>query len=78
MLRQEVLKLYRNFFQSIRTVPDITHKKEIADWVRTDFKNNKHHTDEYTIKMLLQTGRRSLNELEVNLGLSGLKRDNKK
>lgn len=34
-----------------------------------------HQSDEYIIKMLIQSGRRSLNELEVNLGLSGLKRE---
>lgn len=46
MLRQQVLKLYRNFLRAIRDVPDEKSKKELLEWARSDFKNNKHHTDE--------------------------------
>ena len=41
MLRQEVLKLYRTFFRTIRKLPDERQRGEIADWVRADFKANK-------------------------------------
>lgn len=77
MLRQEVLKLYRKFFRTIKSVPDVTHQKELSDWVRNDFRKNINHSDDYTIKMLIKTGQRSLNELEITLGLSGLKREKK-
>ena len=40
-VRQEVLKLYRTFFRTIRRLPDEQQKKEVAEWVRADFKNYK-------------------------------------
>jgi hypothetical protein len=46
MLRQQVLNLYRSFLRTIRDVPHEESKKELLEWARSDFKNNKHHTDE--------------------------------
>ena len=46
MLRQQVLKLYRSLLRAIRGIPDEGSKNEVLQWVRTDFRNNKHHTDE--------------------------------
>jgi hypothetical protein len=46
MLRQQVLKLYRSILRAIRGIPDEESKNEVLQWVRTDFRNNKHHTDE--------------------------------
>uniref|UniRef100_A0A6B2EIK5 LYR motif-containing protein 2 n=1 Tax=Phlebotomus kandelakii TaxID=1109342 RepID=A0A6B2EIK5_9DIPT len=70
MLRQEVLRLYRDIFRTIRRVPR-DGQQELQEWARRDFRTNSHHTDETTIKMLLQYGRRSLNELKNSLELSG-------
>lgn len=72
MLRQEVLKLYRDIFRSIRLIPEASSRKDLKEWTRSDFRANMHHTDELTIKMLLQHGQRSLNELKTNLELSGI------
>ncbi|XP_065081763.1 LYR motif-containing protein 2 [Ochlerotatus camptorhynchus] len=72
MLRQEVLKLYRTIFRTIRHVPDQSSRHELRDWARTDFRANMHHTDELAIKMLMQQANRSLKELQTSLGLSGL------
>lgn len=72
MLRQEVLKLYREIFRSIRQVPDESGRNDLKQWTRSDFRANMHHTDELTIKMLLQHGQRSLKELQTNLELSGI------
>jgi len=46
MLRQQVLRLYRSFLRAIREVPNEESKRELLEWARLDFKNNKHHTDE--------------------------------
>lgn len=70
MLRQEVLKLYREIFRTIRQVPDANSRTELRDWARSDFRTNAHHTDELTIKMQMQHGRRSLSELRTSLHLS--------
>lgn len=72
MLRQEVLKLYRDIFRCISKIPDESSRKDLKQWTRSDFRANLHHTDELTIKMLLQHGQRSLNELKTNLELSGI------
>ncbi|KAG4075683.1 hypothetical protein HA402_003508 [Bradysia odoriphaga] len=73
MLRQEVLKLYREIFRTIRKVPDESSRTELKEWTRSDFRNNIHHTEEITIKMLLNHGKRSLSELRTSLELSGTK-----
>lgn len=72
MLRQEVLKLYRDIFRCIRQIPGEASRNDLRQWTRSDFRANLHHTDELTIKMLLQQGQRSLNELKTNLELSGI------
>lgn len=74
MLRQEVLKLYRDIFRTIRLVPDENGRTDLKNWARADFKNNMHQTEELSIKMLLQHGRRTLTELRTNLELSGHKK----
>lgn len=72
MLRQEVLKLYRDIFRNIKCIPEESSRKDLKQWARSDFRANMHHTDELTIKMLLQHGQRSLNELKTSLDLSGI------
>lgn len=71
MLRQEVLKLYRDVFRTIRKVPDKNSHSELKEWARHDFRQNMHQTDELAIKMLMNHGLRSLNELKTSLDLSG-------
>ncbi|KAM7345212.1 LYR motif-containing protein 2 [Cochliomyia hominivorax] len=78
MLRQEVLKLYRDIFRTIRAVPDTNSQQELRAWARQDFRVNQQQTDEVAIKMLIQYGRRSLNELRQSLHLSGVCKEDKK
>lgn len=70
MLRQQVLSLYRRILRSIRQVPDKRHQSDLREWARTDFKNNAHHKDEITIKMMITYGERSLKQLETTLALA--------
>jgi hypothetical protein len=72
MLRQEVLKLYRDLYRTINKVPDESSKKELKLWLREDFKKNKGLSDEIAIKMGIQVGLRSLKELSQSLELSGI------
>lgn len=72
MLRKEVIRLYCDILRSIRKIPEQSVRSDLKQWARSDFRANMHHTDELTIKMMLQHGRRSLNELKTNLELSGL------
>ncbi|EDW60412.1 LYR motif-containing protein 2 [Drosophila novamexicana] len=71
MLRQEVLKLYREIWRTTRLVPDQHSRRELREWARHDFQANRNQDDEVAIKMLLQSGRRSLTELQTSLELSG-------
>ncbi|XP_058834110.1 LYR motif-containing protein 2 [Topomyia yanbarensis] len=77
MLRQEVLNLYRTIFRTIRKVPDATSRQELREWARTDFRANKHQSEELAIKMLIQHANRSLKELQTSLDLSGSSSDSK-
>lgn len=70
MLRQQVLSLYRKILRTIKKVPDNQYQAELRDWARTDFKNNAHHQDEVTIKMMITYGERSLKQLETTLALA--------
>ncbi|XP_058463516.1 LYR motif-containing protein 2 [Malaya genurostris] len=77
MLRQEVLKLYRTIFRTIRQVPDASSRQELCNWARADFRANKHLTEELAIKMLIQHANRSLKELQTSLDLSGSSNNSK-
>lgn len=71
IIRQEVLKLYREIFRTIRQVPEKSTQFELREWARHDFRTNKNQNDEIAIKMLIQNGKRSLTELQNSLSLSG-------
>ena len=73
MLRQEVIKLYRNFFRTIKQLPDPVQRKEVADWVRSDFKTYAKSSslkDEDHVKSLLFQGSKTLNELKQSVDFS--------
>lgn len=70
MIRCEVIKLYRQFMRTIRKIPDEKSRAELRDWVRHDFKNNKHHSDEMSIKMMMQHGQKALRELKTGIDFS--------
>lgn len=72
MLRQEVLKLYRTLFRTLRQLPDKGQQEEVAIWVRTDFKANANidPSQEDRIKALVYQGQKMLNELKNNVEFS--------
>jgi len=72
MRRQDVLKLYRTFFRTLKQLPDKGQQTEVAHWVRTDFKANKNidNSEEDRIKALIYQGQKMLNELKNNVEFS--------
>ncbi|EEC14899.1 LYR motif-containing protein, putative, partial [Ixodes scapularis] len=70
MLRQQVLKLYRDALRTIRNVPDESQREELRMWVRHDIENNKGLQDEDFIKMHIARGKLALKELQSTLQLS--------
>ncbi|XP_022198457.2 LYR motif-containing protein 2 [Nilaparvata lugens] len=70
MLRQHVLKLYRDTLRAIKKIPDPSDRKDMKDWVRSDYKKNINLTDEFKIKMLIKHGEKSLDDLRKSLELS--------
>ncbi|CAG9135743.1 unnamed protein product [Plutella xylostella] len=70
LVRQEVLKLYREILRSIKRVPDEKTRLELREWARTDFKKNKDTTDETAIKAFIYYGRKSLKDLQRSLAIS--------
>lgn len=52
MLRKQVLNLYRDLLYAIREVPNENDRKELTEWVRSDFKANKHHKDEVLMEKI--------------------------
>lgn len=78
MLRQEVLKLYRDLYRTINKVPDVASRQDLKLWLRDDFRKNKNQSEEIQIKMSIQVGMRSLKELRTSLELSGITCGDKK
>lgn len=69
-LRRQVLSLYREILRTLRDVPSEDHRKELADWARSEFKKNKNEKDEIVIKMMLSQGRLTLREISSAIHLA--------
>lgn len=54
MLRQQVLKQYRDFMRLVRMVEKEDDRKELTSMIRDDFKRNKSLTDEVSNKVILR------------------------
>lgn len=66
MLRQEVLKLYREVHRTARKV-EPSQRADIIFWARTDIETHKTQTDEFVIKRLLTSGRDMVKELQKTI-----------
>ena len=73
MLRQQVIRLYREFFRATAKLEDGGQKEEIRSLIRADFKANQSldtSLDEDKVKSLLFHGEKMLRELQQNVDLS--------
>ncbi len=50
MLRQEVLKVYKQIIKSVSRIDDDYYKTDMKIWARNDFKANKNMKDEVSIR----------------------------
>ena len=72
-LRQEVLALYRKYFRTINQISCSNQKKDVADWIRSDFRSHAKSCtldEEQHVRSLLFQGSKVLNELKQNVDLS--------
>ena len=73
MLRQQVLKLYRDFFRTTARLEDAGQREEIRALIRADFRANKtidSNMEEDKVKSLMFHGQKMLQELKQNVDLS--------
>nr|XP_015909184.1 LYR motif-containing protein 2 isoform X2 [Parasteatoda tepidariorum] len=70
LLRSKTLKLYRDILRTIKRIPNKEHQAELKSWVRRDFENNKHLTNEDAIKYNLNRGKSFYEELLSSLNLA--------
>ena len=73
MLRQQVLKLYRDFFRTTAKLEDAGQREEIRALIRADFRANKSidsNMEEDKVKSLMFHGQKMLQELKQNVDLS--------
>ena len=73
MLRQQVLKLYRDFFRTTARLEDAGQREEIRALIRADFRANKNidsNMEEDKVKSLMFHGQKMLQELKQNVDLS--------
>jgi hypothetical protein len=73
LLRQQAIKLYKEFIRITNQVEDKSQRTELQRWVREDFQANKHHTDEEIIKMHLSRGKKALKQLGTTVALPGIR-----
>ena len=57
-----MIDLYREMMKLVRLAPE-QDRNEMREWIRSDFKKNKHLTEELDIKMQLSRGRLALREI---------------
>lgn len=69
MLRKQVIDLYRGFMKLVRLAPK-ADRDYMRDFIREDFKNNKHLTEELDIKMHLSRGRLALREVSASVHMA--------
>ena len=73
MLRQQVLKLYRDFFRTTAKLEDAGQREEIRALIRADFRANRNidsNMEEDKVKSLMFHGQKMLQELKQNVDLS--------
>jgi len=72
MVRQQVLKLYRDCFRAIAKVKDESQRRDLKEWVRADFRANKDAdpADEEAILAMLYNGEKMLREMKQSLDLA--------
>ena len=73
MLRQQVMKLYRDLFRTTAKLEDAGQREEIRALIRADFRANQNSNssiEEHKVKALLFHGEKMLQELKQNVDLS--------
>jgi len=72
MLRNQVIKQYREFLRTAQRLPDKKQSQEIIEWVRSDYKQHRiiPNSEEEQIKALLYQGEKMLKELKQNVDLA--------
>ena len=73
MLRQQVMKLYRDFFRTTAKLEDAGQREEIRALIRADFRANQNvdtSVEEDKVKSLSFHGEKMLHELKQNIDLS--------
>ena len=70
LLRQQVLRLYRDCLRTIRRVPDPAQRRDLADWARANFEAHRGLQDEEAIKAMMQNGDKMLRELKLSMDLA--------
>ena len=73
MLRQQVIRLYRDFFRTTAKLEDAGQREEIRALVRVDFRANQNldtSFNEDQVKALLFHAEKMLRELKQNVELS--------
>ena len=73
MLRQQVIKLYRDFLRTTAKLEDAGQREEIRALIRADFRANQNvdtSIEEDKVKSLLFHGEKMLQELKQSVDLS--------
>ena len=73
MLRQQVIRMYRDFFRTTARLHDAGQREEIRELVRGDFRANQDldlELDEDKVKSLLFHAEKMLRELKQSVDLS--------
>ncbi|EDO41072.1 predicted protein [Nematostella vectensis] len=70
MVRRQVLGLYRDLMKALNKIPDKNHQKELKEWTREEFKQNKTETDPAAIQFMITRGQQALREIASTISLA--------
>lgn len=67
MQRGKVLTMYRKYMRLTNKIPDKSSRKEMREWIRTDFDRYKNETDPQRVEVLLAQASRQFKNMESDM-----------
>ncbi|KXJ11377.1 LYR motif-containing protein 2 [Exaiptasia diaphana] len=70
LVRRQVLSLYREIMKTIKQIENPEYQKELRNWTRDEFKQNKGTQDQDAIQNMIYRGQQTLKELSVTIAMA--------
>ncbi|KAI8321612.1 hypothetical protein GQ54DRAFT_297877 [Martensiomyces pterosporus] len=65
--RGKVRAMYRKYMRLTKRIPDKQNRREMREWIRSDFDRYRHETDSRRVEVLLAQASRQYKEMESGM-----------